>query len=235
MTTARQLIESALSTIGVKESGQSISAADAQLGLTRLNDLLDAWAIETLYALSTVEYSGTANAATVTIGPAGDIVTPYVPGRLENAFVRTGNLDYPIALVTYAEFASINLKTLVGPWPSVGYYDMLGTLFLYPVPSGSEIHVAVYSRLAEFATLNTSYDLQPGTRRALSLSLAEDLADDFGRMLSPTVVTRALRARRVLKRFNHVTPQLETHQTTGFDLYPPGFSGDNYDGAIDPT
>src|SRR3954462_5084842 len=100
MATALALIDSALSMIGVKENGQATSAEDAELGLTRLNDLIDSWAIESMYAPSTTEYTGTASGSTVTIGPAGTIVTPYVPQRLEGAFVRTANIDTPIDLVT---------------------------------------------------------------------------------------------------------------------------------------
>jgi hypothetical protein len=235
MTTARELVESALSTIGVKQIGQSVDPEIAQLGLTRLNDMLDAWVAESLYSFSTAEYVGRATAASVTLGPTGTIVVPFVPLRLENVFVRVGNLDYPVALVNYEQFAALSLKSLVGPWPSVGYYDGSGTLALYPVPSSVELHAGVYERLSQFASLNTDYALRPGTRRALSLSLAEDLSNDMGRPLDPNVERLALRARRILKRNNHVTPQLGAAYTTGFDLYPPGFSGDNYDGAIDNT
>jgi hypothetical protein len=236
MTTARTIVESALSIIGVKQAGQSLGPEEAQLGLERLNDMLDAWAIESLYAFSTNEYSGFATASTITIGPTGTIVVPFVPLRLEHAFARFSNIDRQIDLVNYDEFASISLKSVLGPWPRVGYYDDGSGIFsLYPVPSHVEIHVGVYSRLSEFTSLNTDVVLRPGTRRCLQLSLAEDLADDFSRPLPPTLEQRALRARRVLKRSNHVTPQLEGYESAGGSLYPPGFSGDNYDGAIDNT
>jgi hypothetical protein len=234
MTTALTLITSAHSTLGVKADGQPLSAGDAQLGLQRLNDLLDSWAIETLYAFSTTEYTGTATASTVTIGPSGTIVTPYVPTRIEGAFVRDANMDSRIDLVGYQEFADISLKSIVGPFPRVGHYDGTGNLFLYPVPSSAEIHVSVYERLDEFATLTTDYTFRPGVRRALQLSLAEELAADYATELSRTAVNLAFRARRALKRHNHVVPQLGTSFET-INLYPPGFSGDNYDGAIDPT
>jgi hypothetical protein len=234
MTTALTLITSAHSTLGVKADGQPLSAGDAQLGLQRLNDLLDSWAIETLYAFSTTEYTGTATGSTVTIGPAGTIVTPYVPTRIEGAFTRDANMDSRIDLVTYQEFADISLKSITGPTPRVGHYDSTGNLFLYPVPSSAEIHVSVYERLDEFATLATDYTFRPGVRRALQLSLAEELAPDYATEMSRTATQLAFRARRALKRHNHVVPQLGSSFET-INLYPPGFSGDNYDGAIDPT
>ncbi len=235
MTTALSLVESALSTLNVKKAGQSLDPDDAQLGLDRLNDLLDSWAIESLYAFSTTEYSATVNAATVTIGPTGTIVTPYVPTRIEGAFTRQADIDYPITLVNYLDFADIAMKSTVGPFPQIGYYNGTGTLTLYPVPSSIALHVSVYERLSEFATLLTSYTLRPGVRRALHLSLAEELADPFAVPIRPSTVQLASKARKNLKRSNHFVPQMDTVIESGFNLYPPGFSGDNYDGAIDPT
>ena len=235
MTTAQSIITGALTTLGVKAEGQPLPAEYAQQGLTSLNELIDSWAIESLFAWSTTEYTGTANGSTVTIGPTGDVVTPFQPPRIEGAFTRLSNIDYPINLVNYLEFADIRLKSVVGPFPTIGYYDAVGTLFLYPVASGQEIHVSVYQRLSEFATLLTNYSLEPGTRRALRLSLAEELAAEFSVPLNPVTAQLAMRARRMLKRSNHTVPQLGSIADSGYDLYPPGFSGDNYDGAIDPT
>jgi hypothetical protein len=235
MTTARTIITSALGNLGVKAEGQQIGADDIQLSLSKLNDLLDSWAIEALYAFSTTEYTGRVTGTTVSIGPTGDVVTPYVPTRIEKVFSRLGNLDRPIELVTYSEFADISLKSNAGPFPATAHYNAAGTLFLYPPASSTEIHVGVYERLAEFATVDTDYTLRPGVRRTLGLSLAEELAPAFGTPVNPALVVLASKARRMLKRSNHVVPQLGDGIKEAWQLYPPGFSGDHYDGAIDPT
>jgi hypothetical protein len=232
MTTALYIITSALRTANIVGAGQAIPPESSAVALERLNDLLDSWASESLFAFGTAEYTGTGLGGTVTIGPAGDIVTPYVPIRLEGGFVRSAEMDFRFDLVGYQEYADVSLKSVVGgPYPSVGYYDGAGTLLLYPVPSNAEVHVSAYEHLSEFATLSTDYDLRPGVRRALSLSLAEELAPDYGLPLSQDTRQLAFRARRILKRSNHVTPQLGEPNRSMENLYPPGFSGENYDGV----
>lgn len=233
MTTALTLITDSLSDIGVAGEGQPLSASDAQLGLSRLNDLLDAWAIEDLFAWATTEYTGTAGDPT-TIGPSGDVVTPHVPTRLEGGFIRYGDVDYGFNLISYQEYAAIAMKSQTGPLPQVGYYDSSGTLLLYPVQNGAELHISVLERLSEFATLATNYTFRPGVRRALRLSLNEELAAAFKTPpTTPTAIKLAQTARRILKRSNHVVPQLETYSRNidSSGSLGAGSGGSNYTGV----
>lgn len=234
MTTARYLITSALKTIDVLADSQTIDSDTADLALSRLNDLLDAWAIETMYSFQITEYVGTVGSSPCSVGPTGDIVTPFIPTRIENGFVRSGTLDHRFEMIEYATYADILLKNVGSPWPSAGYYDANGLLYLFPVPLQAEIHIGVLERLGEFATLDTDYTLRPGMRRALAYSLAEELAPDFDRELLPSVIKIAQGARRKLKRSNHRVPQLAPRSADKFNLYPPGFSNsDPFDGVSD--
>jgi hypothetical protein len=232
MTTALTLITDSLSDIGVAGEGQPLSAADAQVSLRRLNDLLDAWAIESLYAWATTEYTGTATSP-ATIGPAGDVVTPYVPTQLEGGFIRENGVDYGFDLVSYQEYSKIAMKSQGGSLPQVGYYDAAGTLLLYPVPGDAELHVSVLERLSEFSTLATNYTFRPGVRRALRLSLNEELTEVFKTPpLSAMAVKLAQAARRILKRSNHVVPQLETYsRDINHDSGMSGGAGTSYTGV----
>lgn len=238
MTTARTLITNALRTINVLGDSQPMTAEDGQNCLTRLNDLLSAWKIEHLYSFTTTEYTGTASSSVVTIGPTGNIVVPFTPPTIESGFVRVGNLDYAFQQVDYAAYSGITLKTVASPWPSVGYYDGQGTLYLYPVPSNAEIHIGVASQMSEFATLDTVYILQPGVRRALSLSLAEEIAPEYSTSVSPGAAKLAQQARRSLKRRNHETPTLDVLKVTdSFNSSSYAFGGGGsgiYDGVSDP-
>jgi hypothetical protein len=221
MTTARAIVGGAIRKINAVGEGQPIPPEVAQNCLACLNDMIDAWAIESLFATSIQTYTASVTSQTVTIGPTGDIVVPNVPTRLENVFVRAGNLDFGIDLVTYSQFSDIALKSVTGPWPSKAYYDRAGTLYLYPAGNASEIHVGILQRLSEFATLDTDYAVGQGTRRAMILSLAEEIAPEMSVAVPPNLMQLAFRARRMLKRSNHVVPQLDGISTnnqiyTGF-------------------
>lgn len=231
MTTARSIISTALETINVLADSQAVDADASAFGLARLNDLLDAWAIESLYAFQTIDYVGTATTSPVTIGPTGDVVTPYVPRRIESGYVRNGGLDHRFEIIDFQAYSDILLKAVTSPWPSAGYYDANGLLYLFPIPSSAELHVGVLERMAEFATLDTDYTFKPGVRRALHLTLAEELGPVFDRDLSPGLLSLAASARRKLKRSNHRVPQMGTRSADKFNLYPPGFSGGSASGG----
>jgi hypothetical protein len=231
-TTAQAIITNALRTAGLLASGQQPDPEDVQHAFGKLNDMLDAWATESLFAYATGEYVYTlpAGVATVTIGPTGNI-RAATPSRIEGGYVRSSGVDHPFAVVDYAEYAGIANKATGGPFPTVGYYDGHGTLTLYPVPSGGELHVPLLLRLGEFASLTAPYTLPAGYRQALAYSLAEIVAADVGRTLSKTILNTASTSRRSLKRANHRVPTLDVPFFQGFD--PIILGGDQVADVID--
>lgn len=234
MTTATTLIQNALETIGLLPENQPIPSWHGERGLVRLNDMLDAWATDGLYASTTADavLTDIAGRATITIGPTGTLVWPTIPVRIEHAFIRSGTFDYPIEIIDAAAFAAINDKSQGSTYPSAAYYDGVGTITFYPVPSNGDIHLGIGSTIREFATLTTSYTLAAGARKAIALSLAEELAPGFGRELPPSVHMRAAGARRVLRRVNVRVPILRgghCHGSVWNILNPP--NADVYDGG----
>src|SRR5512136_1218569 len=69
--TARDLITAAMQEIGAIATGETVSAADAQAGLTRLNGMLDLWQTErlTIYNMNRATFSFVASQQTYTLGP----------------------------------------------------------------------------------------------------------------------------------------------------------------------
>jgi hypothetical protein len=208
MTTASEMVRSALRTVGALPDGQPMTGEDGEKGLEKLNDLLDLWATETLYAYTTTEYVYTLSGATVTIGPTGNIQTDFVPVQVQDGFIRSGGIDYGFRVVSYQTYSDIAQKSLGGNYPSVAYYDGNGTLTFYPVPTTGELHLPILLRLSHFASLVTDYGLPAGYKSALQLSLAESLAPDYGRQLMPATIKAAAAARRTIKRANHKVPIL---------------------------
>lgn len=213
MPRALEIINRAYQILGVKASGEALSAGEANDGLLALNSLIDSWRTEFLYVyvIQEIVYTLTPNQQTVSIGPGADIDVP-VPLKLESVpFTRSSNIDYPMRVVLRPEYESIQMKTSGASYPTLIYYDRgypTGQLYFYPLPAGAyDLHLFLQQQLTEFADQSTDYLLPPGYKRALEYSLAEELSPGL-RELSPTAVRIAVNARRVIKRSNHETPML---------------------------
>jgi hypothetical protein len=215
VTTANKIIAQALGLIGVRSSADPVSGADAAIALERLNTLLDAWRVQSLFAYATLTITGTLPPATATrtIGPTGQLVTTVRPMRVEAGSKYTvGGQDYPITPITQAEYEAILLKTVGAMGPDVVWFNPTlpdGLLSFYPLAgSGCTLSLVVLLQVSAFADLTTDYGLSPGYERALVFSLAEEVAPDFERDAPPVVVRNARNARRMIQRANHDVPQL---------------------------
>ena len=222
MTTALDLVNSAVQELGIYGAGETVSGDDVALCLSALNDLIDAWRLENLYvyAQQDIVYSLPANTASATIGLTADIDVER-PVRFElGSFVRVGEIDYPLDVISQPEFNEIATKTLNGPWPRVCVYDAafpIGTLTFYP-QGACELHLNVQVPLAQIPVAATALLLPPGYKRALILSLTEEIAPKFQKEVTATTARKAMNARRVLKRSNLVVPQL----SIGAESHLPG-------------
>jgi hypothetical protein len=216
VTTANSIIRQALGKLGIAAPGQVVSPGDAQACLQSLNTMLDAWAVESLYAYATQTITGTlpASTATRTIGPTGQLVATPRPVRLEDGcFFTAGGIDYPITTVTEGEYNGIGLKDVASLGPRWVFYRPTlpnGLLSFFPLAAPAvTLSLVVQQQISAFATLTTNYTLPPGYERALVFSLSEEVAADYEREVPPTVTRNAAAARRLIKRTNHTVPQLD--------------------------
>lgn len=223
---AQEIINQGLGVLGVRAAGEVIQGNEAADLLDRLNLMVDSWRSESLYAYATQRLTGTLNGATLTIGPTGDIETPYRPVAVEGGYYTSGIIDYPITSINQAVYDGIGIKTTAALGPSSVYYEATipnGTLHFYPPASGDiPISLNIRLQLAEFVDMTTDYTLPPGYARALVYSFAEDMAPDYGRTLAPNAMKTGSMARRNIKRLNHVTPTLGMvygRATTANDLF----------------
>ncbi len=228
MTTANTIIKSALGKLGINSPGEAVRAADGETCLAALNGLLDAWRTERLYAYATQRITHTvlADAASLTIGPSGaSITTTPRPDRFENGcFYSIGDVDYRLDPVTEAEFNEQPFKAVTGTDASCFFYSPslpLGTLRFFPrIPSGAVLTLIAQQRISAFADLTTDYSLPAGYERALVFTLAEEVAAEYEREIPPTVARNAMNARRMIKRANHVVPQLTTGSFYTYGISP---------------
>lgn len=217
--TARDLIRDAMQEIGAIASGESVRAADAQVGLQRLNSLLSLWQTErlTIYALVRSTFGITAGQSSYTIGPAGgDWTLAIRPQTIEQAtiLIGTGETSYetPLELLSDADWNALLMKSQTSTLPTKATYAPtvpLGTFELYPVPSVDPGDVVLYvpTPLSAVNTLDTDIVFAPGYEEAVRYNLAVRLAPVFGRALDPVVGGLAIETKAQIKRAN-VVPSL---------------------------
>lgn len=216
MTTALDIINGAFNLLGTYDPSEQLTAADSQLGLTVLNDLLDSWSNESLTCYATQETSWTLvpGKQVYTIGPSGDInaIRPLriidTPG---SAYIQdvNGN-NYPVRVVTRDQWNQIGNRspsTVTSNFPDTLFYDPqfpLGRINLNPTPSASyTAFVDTYLQLTDFVTLASAVSLPPGYNRALKGNLAIELkpyvADG---QLDEALIAAARESKASIKRNN---------------------------------
>jgi hypothetical protein len=209
---AQSIIDNAYTLLGYKSPSDTLSGQDSTYALSRLNDLIDSWNTQTLFIYTTTEVVATASGKPITIGP-GQTVNTARPVRLpEGSYARISGLDYPITWIDTQQYQSIVLKSTASTIPIYGFYDggaPTGNLYFWPYQTtATEYHILVETQLTEWPTPTTPVTLTQGYRRALTYSLAEELAPGYCEV--PAIVARnAMNARRAIRQANAVVPVLK--------------------------
>jgi hypothetical protein len=156
--TYRDLIERALQDIQVIAGGDTASPDDAQLGLDRLNDWIDALALEGLTIPAIVRQTWTLGNGTVSyaVGTTSTVAIdrPLSPQAIENI----GYIDTSISptteilfgrVLTNQEYEQIPQKALTASAPTDWFYDpttgTTGTLKPFPIPNVSTLQGVIYA------------------------------------------------------------------------------------------
>jgi hypothetical protein len=211
MATAQTIIDRALRLIGALESGESASGNEATDALTALNAMISSWQNERLYVYAMVDtaLTLTISDASYTVGPSANFNVSPRPTKIEDIYVRDADIDYPVQLVDFERWDAIPDKSVTSDLPDTAYYNptyTTGTLQLWPVPSKAvSLHIVTWSTLAEFASAGTSVSLPQGYERALAYGLAVELAPEYGKEASQTVLRTASEAIANIKRANNPT------------------------------
>lgn len=206
--TARYLIQSALKLLKVIDPLETMEPEDAADGLSALNDMVDAWALDSLYVLATQKVSATFSGQSATIGTGGTFNTTR-PVRINHAFFRRNDEDRELHVVDADHYDAIALKSLANEFPTVLYYRRtlpLGSILVWPVPGSTTYFLDVAIMLSEFADLDTAYEVGQGYRSALKLALVEQLAPLYSQSVGADLMKNIARAKRALKRANLVVP-----------------------------
>lgn len=215
MAIALDIITDALLMLQVYAPGEVLTDADAEQGLSVLNDMLDSWSNEDLmtYAIFEQEYQMVPGQSQITIGPGGNINTVRPlrlidgPGAAYIQDLTPGQNNYPVNVVPRDVWNMIGSRTVNSNVPDTLFYDPqypLGIINLFPVPNLAwNLFFDSYQQLTEFANLYSELTLPVGYKKALQDCLAVELKPYFKTgPLDPMILAKASNSKGNIKRTN---------------------------------
>lgn len=196
--TAQSIINKSLRLLGVLASGETTTASEAEDSLYSLNSIIDSFSANPQYYFCTQaeQFTLVSTQNTYTIGnepgvsPAANFVTAR-PIRIVGAFVRVSNVDTPLALITEQYWTNIAKKAVIGTPQKLLYRPNLpyGQIVLYPTPNAAiSIFIKAERMITKYASLISTQYLPPGYQRLLELSLAMELAPEYGSQVKPEIL-----------------------------------------------
>lgn len=221
------IITNAMMRIGAISQGEAPSAGDAQFCLEELNSMLDQWATKNLYVYAYTFFHGLLipNLAPHTIGPAGTPTPTYIvpqrPVKIMNASIILNNVsppvNSPLAIRDDQWWADQPVQGLASNLPTDLYYNPTwpaGQLNFWPIPQiAYGVQLEIWGLLPQFTGLagaSNSFNLPPGYRDAIQMSLAERLCPSFQKPLSVEIATQASQARLAIGGPNNQPRRIST-------------------------
>lgn len=203
MTTALDLIKSAMKKAGILTKTEPPSADEAKDGLSSLNAMLDSWANESLNVpYRTLEsFTLLSGAANYTIGTGGDFNTSR-PVSIVSAYIRDGDTDYPLTIISDEAYMSFSDKSTEGIPECINFNNAfpLATIRLYPVPQASyQIHLLTEKTIGNYS-LSSTVSLPPGWERAIVHQLAVEIAPEYGVQIPEEVAVIAVQSMSNIRR-----------------------------------
>lgn len=170
--------------------GETLTDAEMQYGLSKLNQMLDIWSIDRL-AIPVRSRVGPFNLVagtqsyTVGTGGAWDTARPMwidAAGLID--LIIGDDVELPMRILTLKEWARVPVKTITSELPRSLFFEKtyagtspLATVWLYPIPSeANQVILYVPVAVPEFATIGLTLALPPGYRMAVISNLAVLLA-----------------------------------------------------------
>ena len=204
--------------------GEPPEAQDAAFVLSKINDLLDEWSAQERYVFAYLFslFTLTPNLSPHTIGPAAGATfsLPQRPVRIDGCTIVLTNgdgttTDLPVNTTRDKDWWNyVRIKGLASQIPTDLYYEPdvpNGSMFLWPVPNlAYGCRVESWQAVAQFQTLNDALALPPAYRKAITLSVAEEL--DGPRSGDQKLALKASAAREACWANNAQSPTMSTMQ-----------------------
>jgi hypothetical protein len=170
-----------------------------------------------------------------TIGSGGDFDT-VKPFDIVSLYTTIDTTDYPASAYGQTEWAKIQDKKTSNGIPEVYYYDNnyeLARIYFSPIPT-SVTTVTMFTRkpITGFSSINDTFDMPSGYRRALVYNLAVDEAPAYEKEASPTILKIANQSKSNIFSYNSRNQKVRSTPTSAL-LYDEGDSFNIYTGQND--
>ncbi len=209
---------------GVIGQGQTLNAADTNLGFRRLNGMVAGWGTKRwlVWDLLSIGKLSDGRTAPYTVGQGQDYSVARRPDRIENAFVRqlTQNqglpVDTPLRVVQAREqydLATLKLKFV--SYPSLVFLDSswpTGNLYIYPWPTASlyQIFISMKNVFPVFEPTTLMSQIPDQYLECMKLNLARRIRQNYGKGMKPDpeLNAQAKDALNTVKNSNIQVPEL---------------------------
>ena len=218
MSTVNDLITQSLRLIGVLAGNEVPTSTEANIGLTELSNMLDAWALDSLlnYAKVNETFTFIPNQQIYQMGQgAGADFNTVRPMKIENAdFQMTVSGSSTIYHLQIEELNQTQWSALTAPNTTssiptklfVNYAYPNAYLYFWPMPNAANtLYLWSWKPLSSqlsLSTLTTTVAIPPGYLKAIVWNLAVNLSPQFGKNLPAIVVEQAVALKADIKRMN---------------------------------
>jgi len=204
---ANDLIRRAMVKARILSPGESIPASKATQVFEELNDMLGSWSIESLMIPCTVleSFSLVVGQNEYTYGSGGDFDSSRPTKVWDDAFVRSGDIDYPVNKYPIETYLDRSQKSASGRPRifSVNHEFPLLRVLIWPTPASTyAIHFRSDKLLTEFASLTDEVTFPPGYRRAIVANLALEISPNFGKKVTKELAALANMSKKAIKGNN---------------------------------
>lgn len=216
--TALDILNASARLIGVLAEGEALSSAQANNGLTSMNNMLDSWSNEQMLIPARVQetFPLVNGQGSYQMGSGAPDFNTGRPQKIENIAWQQPTGSYPfnlgIDIITQDEWARIVVPTVPSNiptkmWPQYG--NPYVTLNFWPVPNVVQ-NVVIWSwkAISELASLTTTFSMQPGYQKAIIYNVALEISPEYGRTPNELVIAQAVESKAVLKRMNNQQQEL---------------------------
>lgn len=219
--TVLDVLTAACVEINAAGAGETLQPEIEALALQKFNMIVDDWNAQRC-AVYHEEFLDNLliipNQEILTIGPdSADYTVTQRPVTIDGANVILNNVSpevkTPLEVVRYPWWLRQSVPTTTTELPGFLYYEPKwpnGEIRLWPLPTYAYgLELMVREVLAELASAD-DFDMPPGYRTAMILTLAENLHGPLRKMWTPTQGAKAREARARIFANNDLTPAIAT-------------------------